>query len=256
MGLKPSPPLTRLRFSRAARLLLVAAAAADASAPSSAAAPPPKPCFGRLNSTFPFEEACFTLLHTGTDGLSLREYAAAAARGGVRLLAYNASASSVTYQNLLEIGSFNVIQYFTGPGNSRNEPLLTSRTVPLALRPPTRDNDSWLVWMALSPSKWPASKAPPVPLPKYGVALVPLGIDASAAGPLLIAVQRATSKSVAPQQADFDELCAKGYAAVATQLPGYAFDEASPLSPTHARYFSQLSSGPFDYECWLAVTKK
>ena len=220
-----------------------------------AAAPPAAPCYGRLNATFRFEEPCFEVLHNGTGGLSLREYPAAeAARGGVSLVAYNASASITTYQEALEMTGYYVIEYFVGPGNARNESLLASRTVPLALRPPTPEHNEWLGWMALAPSKWPAGKTPPAPT--YGIELLPLGMGAAAADPLLVAVLRVSS-SESPQPSDFDAACAKLEAGVAAQLPGYAVSKASPFTPTHARYFGyEFYEGPFDFECWVGVVKK
>ena len=70
-----------------ALLTTVVAAAATAAAAAAAAAPAVAPCFVLLNSTFRFVEACYTVLHNGTGGLSLREYPAAAASGGVTLVA-------------------------------------------------------------------------------------------------------------------------------------------------------------------------
>jgi hypothetical protein len=68
--------MTRRRALHAVVVVTAAAAAASA-----AAAPAAAPCFGLLNSTFRFEEACYTVLHNGTGGLSLREYPAKSAAG-------------------------------------------------------------------------------------------------------------------------------------------------------------------------------
>jgi len=230
-----------------ARLLLLASAAAAA---------PPAPCYGRLNSTFRFEEACFTLLHNGTGGLSLREYSAASARGGVTLVAYNASATITVYQEALELTTFYVIEYFVGFSNALNESLISSRTVPLLLRPPTPAHNLWLGAMALAPSEWPAGKKPPAG--RDGVELLPLSMAGpkAPAAPLLIAVQRAIFQQ-SPQPSDFDALCAKLKAGVKAQLPGYAVDDTSPFTFTHARYFGYEWYGPtFDSECWGGVVKK
>ena len=193
------------------------------------------------------------MLHNGTGGLSLREYPAAAARGGVTLVTYNASAAITIYQEALTEVSFYVIEYFVGPANARNESLLASRTVPLALRPPTPQHNEWLGFMALAPSEWPAGKTPPAAT--YGAQLLPLGMSGPKAGPVLLAVQRATS-SGSPQPSDFDALCAKLAAGIKAQLPGYELDATSPFTPTHARYYSYMWLGPYDYECWSGVVKK
>jgi hypothetical protein len=246
------PPLLRPLLVLA--ILGGAALAASTTNDESASAAAPTKCLGVLNSTFAFEEACFTLLHNGTGGLSLREYSAAAARGGVTLITYNASSAITVYQEALEETGYYVIEYFVGPVNARNESLLSSRTVPLALRPPTPQHDGWLGFMALAPSRWPAGKTPPAPI--YGAELLPLGLGGAAAGgPLLLAVQRATSES-SPQPADFDALCTELAAGVKKQLPGYEVDAASPFTFTHARYYGFAWLGPFDLECWCGVVKR
>jgi len=202
------------------------------------------PCYGRLNDTYKFEEVCYKQLFNGTDGFSLREYAS-----GATLVSYDASDAITVYQEALMETSFYVIEYFIGPGNALNKSLLSSRTVPLALRPPSAANPTWRGTMALAPSLWPAGKTPPKPA--YGVELLPLG----GKRPVLLAVQRA-STSQSPQPSDFDALCAGLRAAVASQLPAYAVDDASPFTPTHARYFGfEFFGQNYDYECWLGVKK-
>jgi hypothetical protein len=225
-------------------LLIVASSAAAESAP---------PCYGRLNVTYRFEEACFTLLRNGTGGFSLREYAADAAGGGVNLVAYDVPSSVTVYQEAIEMSAFYVIEYFNATGNAAGKKIESSRTVPLLFRPPTKAFDTWRGSMALAPSVWPAGKAPPAP--KYGAELVPLGMGA-APGPLLVAVQSLSSDQ-SPQPSDFDALCAKLKASVAKQAPGYAVDESSAYTYTHARYFGyEFYSGPFEIECWAGVVKK
>lgn len=207
------------------------------------------PCFGRLNETFPFEEVCYETIVNGTDGLELREYAAGAGAAAT-LVTFNASSAITTYQEALELTSFYVIDYFIGPGNALNKSLLSSRTVPLSLRPPSAANPSWRAAMALAPSHWPAGKTPPKP--GYGIELLPLGSGGGKQA-VRLAVQRASS-SQSPQPADFDALCARLRAAVAAQLPAYAVDDASPFSPTHARYFGFEYFGDlYEFECWMGV---
>ena len=94
--------MASLRWALAAvAFVIIASASADA-APADATIAPPAPCYGTLNSTFRYEEACYKVLHSGTGGLSLREYSAATARGGVTLVTYNASSSITIYQEALE----------------------------------------------------------------------------------------------------------------------------------------------------------
>lgn len=206
------------------------------------------PCFGRLNETVKFEEVCYVSLFNGTDGLQLREYAGDSA--SATLVSFNASSSITSYEEALELTTFYVIEYFVGPGNAQNKSLLSSRTVPLSLRPPSAANPAWRATMALAPSHWPAGKAPPKP--GYGIELQPLGGGKQT---VLLAVQRASSAQ-SPQPADFDALCARLRTAVGAQLPKYAIDDDSPFSPTHARYYGFEYYGTFEYECWLGVTAR
>lgn len=232
-----------------ARFYLLAYIIALLAAPASAE----KPCFGRLNSTFAFEEVCYKLLHNGSDGLQLREYAAGAGGGAAATLVTHSAGSAITvYQEALEITGYDVIDYFIRQSNAANKSLLASRTVPLALRPPSAANPEWLGFMALAPSQWPPGKAPPKPL--FGVALEPLG-GRGGKEAVLLAVQLASSDAGMPQPADFDALCARLRAAVAAQLPVYRVDDKSSFSPTHARYYGEMWIGEYDYECWLGVTK-
>lgn len=222
-----------------------------------AAAAAAKPCYGVFDATRPLEEACFTVLQNGTGGLQLREYDAASAAGGVTLATYSVPAAVTVYQEALEMATYYVIGYFTRTGatNDKNASLLTSRTVPLALRPPSPEHNAWLGFMALAPSVWPPGGSPAPPAPTYGVTLEPLGLRGGGAAPLALAVQRATSSSE-PQPSDFDALCAALRAGVAAQLPGWAVDAASPYTYTHARFFGFTWTGPYDYECIAGVTKQ
>ncbi len=136
--------MAALRFA-----IYAAAFALAASAPSAA------PCYGPFNHTFKLETPCFKVLAAAGD-LSVREFVG----GRLVTLVEKAIASSVTvYQEAVTIGTYDVLAYFLGALNSRNESLLASRTVPLVVRPPTPQHDDWLVRMALAPSLWPAARA-------------------------------------------------------------------------------------------------
>ena len=227
------------------------AAAALLSLAVSGGASAAAPCFGRLNDTFPFEEACFKVLYNGTDALQLREYAAGAGAAAT-LVTYNASNAITVYQEALEMTGFYVIDFFVGNANALNKSLLSARTVPLALRPPSAANPGWLGFMAAAPSMFPPGKALPKPL--YGIELAPLG-GRGGTEAVLLAVQRA-STSESPQPSDFDDLCANLRAGVTKQLPGYRVNEASVYTPTHARYFGfEFYGDSYEYECWVGVKK-
>jgi hypothetical protein len=237
-------------MARARNIRMLGAVAAAATATAAATAPA-APCYGRLNQTFAFEEVCYVSLFNGTDNLELREYAAGAGAAAT-LVTYNASSAITVYQEALEETAFYVIEYFIGNANVLNKSLLSSRTVPLALRPPSKTNPSWLGFMALAPSRWPQGKTPPKPT--YGVELTPLGGHGGKAA-VLLAVKRASARDT-PQPSDFDLLCSQLYAAVGAQLPGYAVDFSSVYTPTHARYYGfEFIGDSYSYECWLGVKK-
>lgn len=135
--------------------------------------------------------------------------------------------------------SFYVINFFV------NHSLTSSRTVPLTLRPPTPTHDAWVGGMALAPSLWPPASHPPPAI--YGVVVAPLGAFTFAS--LRAVVQQP------PQPNDFDALCTQLRAGVQQELPAWRIDEASPITPTHARYNGELWEGPWEIECWAGVTK-
>jgi hypothetical protein len=218
------------------RLLALAAAAAAASSAGALAAP--KPCFDRLNGE-PFETVCYRLLANASGGLlTVREYAGTDA--DAQLVTFAAPATVTVYQEALLMTGFYVIDYFT------NHSLLSSRTVPITLRPPTSAQKSeWVGQMALAPSQWPPAAQPPAP--DAPTALAPRGN-------VTLASLRETFQQ-SPQPSDFDGLCERLRAAVPSELPAWTVDEASPVSPTHARFFGEAFTGPWECECWVGVVK-
>jgi hypothetical protein len=209
------------------------------------------PCYGKLNYTFPFEEVCYQTIFNGTNGLSLREYSGASLEA--TLVTYNASASITTYQEALTLTTFYIIEYLIGGGNVQNKSLLEARTVPLVLRPPTTDNNDWLAFMALAPSKFPPKSHPPSPVPSYGVVLKPFGNKGST--PVTLAVQRA-DLTQDPQPSDFDDLCKKIESGIKSQLPTWKIDAASPYTYSHARYYTEIFFGSYwTCECVAEVVK-
>ena len=207
---------------------------------SAAASLAPKPCFDTLNGQ-PFETVCHkTLANASAAGgglLAVRAYAGASAKAFSVSAA--ASGSITVYQEALELTTFSVIEYFLNRSVGAD-----ARTVPLTLRPPTPHHDEWLAQMALAPSRWPPGSTPPAP-PYATIKVAPLGDVTLAA--LRVTVQES------PQPADFDALCARLRAAVPKELPAWTVDEASPVSPTHARYNGRDWTGPWLIECWLGV---
>jgi hypothetical protein len=220
----------RSQMRRPAALLFALVAAAAALAPT-------KPCLDTLNAQ-PFETVCHKTLANASGGLlTVRAYAGASAQA---FSVTSAASGAVTvYQEALELTTFGVLDYFTNRSST-----LSARTVPLTLRPPTPAHNEWVGQMALAPSKWPPGSKPPPP-PYAPTRVAPLG-------DVTLAALRATMQS-SPQPSDFDALCARLRAAVPKELPAWRVDEASPVSPTHARYFSQEWEGPWLVECWVGV---
>ena len=221
--------------SVAAFVVAASAAVVVASSGGAAGASSARPCFDSFN-TLPFETPCYTTLANASGGaLTVRAYDGADA--AARLVSYAAPASVSPYQEALMLTSFYVIDYFV------NKSLGASRTVPLTLRPPSTANAAWLAQMTLAPSKWPPASKPPVPLAP--TALVPRGKTTLAS--------LRTIFEQPPQPSDFDGLCAQLRAGVQVELKAWVVDDASPVSPTHARYYGELWDGPWEAECWVGV---
>ena len=200
-----------------------------------------KPCFDTFNGQ-PFETVCYKTLASanvsGGGALTVRAYEGADAEAHVVTSA--APGSVNPYQEALMLTSFYVIYYFT------NHSLAAARTVPLTLRPPTAGaNNAWVAQMALAPSLWPPGSTPPPPLAPTEV---------TPRGRATLAALRVTLQQP-PQPSDFDALCARLRAGVQAELPAWSVDEASPITPTPARYSGELWDGPWEVECWVGVAK-
>jgi hypothetical protein len=191
-----------------------------------------KPCYDTFNDA-PFETVCARTLANASGGLLVRESAGAFA------VTATVPASVTTYQEALMMGAFYVIYYFT------THALNSSRTVPFTLRPPTPAHNAWLARMALAPSLWPPSGPAPPASNASDVAVGPLGRATFAS--LRVVAQ------ASPQPEDFAALCEKLTAGVKKELPAWSVDEASPITPTHVRYFGELWTGPWEMECWVGV---
>lgn len=202
------------------------------------------PCYAPFNNLTVLETPCYTVEKRAGAALELRRYA-----GSEAFVAQsNASAQITTYQEALMMTSFYVIDYLTGD-NTRNKSLLSSRTVPLTLHPPTPNNNFWLGRMALAPSQWPPHSTPPAPRGALSqeIAIAPFG-----RGAILLASQRQQFTST-PQPSDYDALCTSLTGSLA--LLGAKLDASSPFSPTHAYYYGEDTINPaYDAECWLGVT--
>ena len=212
--------------------------------PSAVAAP----CYGPLNNLTQLETPCYKVIHTAATpreglALELREYA-----GGEAMVAESKAPNATIrdYTEALIMTSFNVINYFQGPGNTPNQPLLTSRTVPLTFHPPTSSRDFWVGRMALAPSLWPPHSKPPTPVKGESLELTPLG-----KGSFLLASIKKQFEGF-PLPPDVETMCATLESNLG--LLGATLDPDSIYSPAHAYYFEKENGGLDDVECWLGVT--
>jgi hypothetical protein len=201
-----------------------------------------KPCYDTFNGA-PFETVCARVVANASASgglLEVREFVGASAEAYA--VTVTVPASVTTYQEALMMGAFYVIDYFTAHG------LAASRTVPFTLRPPTPAGGPWLARMALAPSAWPpGGPAPPAPNAS-NIMLAPLGRATFAT--LRVVAQQP------PQPSDFDALCASLRAALQKELPAWRVDEASPITPTHARFDGELWTGPWEIECQVGVARR
>ena len=202
-----------------------------------------RPLLLDLFNTFQRETPCFKVLAAAGD-LSVREFVG----GRLVTLVEKALPSSITvYQEAETIGTYDVLAYFMGYYNAKNESLLASRTVPLVVRPPTPQHDDWVVRMALAPSQWPAARARVPPKPGNNLTLAPLGSG-------LVAVQYKLFE-LSPQPEDLAALC-KALGANLAALGGWAVDAASPATFSYAFYSGwKYYNGPWDVECWAGVVR-
>ncbi len=206
------------------------------------------PCYASFNNATLLETPCYRVekrasLPSGFS-LELRRYTGAEAL----MVQSNASAQITTYQEALMMTSFYIIDYFTG-GNAANQSLLSSRTVPLTLHPPSSARLFWLGRMALAPSVWPPHSKPPAPPApeQQELTIAPLG-----SGTVLLASIHKQFTST-PQPSDFDSLCASLFNNLG--LLSATLDPASLYSPAHAYYYGEDAINPlYDAECWLGVT--
>lgn len=201
----------------------------------------PAPCYASFDNKSLLETPCYDVLLSDGEGFEVRNYSSGS---DVTLVSYDISNSTGIDPKLADYyGAYYVICYFMGGCNTKNESLLTSRTVPLVLRPPSATRDNYIEHMALAPSSWPVSRKPPTPTNNVTLDVL---------GDVLLASLHIQA-SVMPQPSDYDATCADLVEHV-QKNGNYAIDEASPFTFSHARYFGWVPEGElFDYECWAAV---
>ena len=99
--------------------------------------------------------------------------------------------------------------------------------------------------MVVAPSLYPTRAG--LPAPTQGVQLADVPSDGS-----LRLASLHVEFSQAPQPNDFNATCTQ----LSTRLQelDILVDYSSPVTPTHAYYFTRdLTGGPWSFECWMAV---
>ena len=192
-----------------------------------------------LDVNLPVETVCYNVTEALGSGLEVREYTHNATAA-----VYNIGAAVTVYQEAQNIGAYCVLGYFVGYTNAKNESLVNARTVPLTLRTNTGAHPGWVGSMVVAPSLYPTRKD--LPTPTYGVelAFVP------DAGSRYIASLRKQFQE-SPQLEDFEAVCSQLEARLTKA--GVKINKESATTPTHAYYWSRFWTGPWDFECWVAV---
>jgi hypothetical protein len=204
--------------------------------------PAAEKCTALLDGSVPVETLCYSVIESH-GALQLRHYNVSSATA----VTYDVAAGVTIYQEAQTEAAFYVLGYFTGECNAANKSLApAARTVPLVLRTNTGESPGWVGSMIVAPSLYPTPLR--LPVPKYGVKLEP--VAGSGPGALRLASLR-TQFQQSPQPSDFEAVCAQLTARLAKL--GIKVDAASGLTPSHAYYFSREWTGPWDFECWVAV---
>ena len=122
------------------------------------------------------ESPCYSVVGQLPQNVQLRKYAPAIDNFAT-VISANVSAALQPWINGLEITANHMFEYFTGPGNSKNESLTAYLTAPLMFRPAggkTPDASPWFVDMVLQPSVWGRDSQPPGPSRGF-VQVLPFG---------------------------------------------------------------------------------
>ena len=230
-----------LAVAGAACLLLVSRA--EAAAPLLPEAPPAR-CHAPYGTYAKrLESVCFDVLAAGA---------------GVEVRDFTRSANVSVVSNVLDsvFGSFGsalfafgaIAEYFTGD-NLELRNISYARTNPLIVLPNRTSDPSWVVAMAIAPSRFPDPLKVPAPASGAVVTVHPLSVDLSA--PL---ASRHEQLPAPATQADFEQ-CAADLVAALPNVDGgrFKYDPLGYWSPTFAFYYGNLEQKTFDIECWVQV---
>lgn len=212
----------------AAPLLLATLAAAGLAAPC--AAPP------GIVPAVP-ESLCYKeLVPTNPSGVSIRQYTAPLnatfASGG----------ANGAYPGGVQGSIASILSYFSGANDDQRN-ILSARTVPLLVIPPTR-SPYWSAFLEVSPTQFPDSFL--IPRPLRGVTLS--SVNDNIGGTLMASFQYNTTGF--PYIENVQEAC--GVIQNSTLPSGYAINTSHPFSPTYVFYNGQ-GDAQYTSECWMAV---
>ena len=183
------------------------------------------------------EGLCYKeLVPTNPSGISIRQYVGSAnatfASGGANGAFPSGVQSSIA----------SVISYFSG-ANDEQRNILSARTVPFAVTPPTR-SPSWAAFMEISPTQFPDDFL--IPRPNRGMSLSHVNDNI---GDTLMAVFPFNTTGF-PYLETIQEAC--GVIQNSTLPSGYAVNASHPFSPTYVFYNGQADAA-YTSECWMAV---
>ena len=215
---------------RAAAPLLVLASLAAAGVAAPCAAPP------GIVPALP-ESLCYhTVVPTNPSGVSIRQYTAPLNA------TFASSGANGAYPGGVQSSVASIISYFSGANDDQRN-ILSARTVPFAILPPTR-SPYWAAFMEVSPTQFPDNFLIPTPLRGVGLSRVNDNIGNT----LIAAFQYNTSGF--PYIENVQEAC--GVIQNSTLPSGYAVNTSHPFSPTWVFYNGQGDAN-YTSECWMAV---
>lgn len=205
-------------------------------APSALAAPHP-PC-AAPHGIIPAvpESMCSTVVvaRNKTSGVAVRSYGLPASE----TLVTDFTPPNFPYNEVLNISISNILLYLQ-VANAAGSNLLSSRTVPITIRPPGSNPEGWLISMMISTANFPDPARIPTPN-NFEMHLEPVGARLFAA--------LAFDTTELPSEDLFKAKCAE----LAQGVPEGYTSVSDGWSPTYVLY-SPRDATRWTNECWLQV---
>jgi hypothetical protein len=185
------------------------------------------------------EALCYKeIVPVNPSGITIRQY------GGSANSTLVSSGANGVFPQGVQSSIASIISYFAG-NNDEQRNILSARTVPFAILPPTR-GPYWSAFLEVSPTQFPDNFLIPRPNPNQGVSL---SLVNDKLGDTLIA-SFAFNTTGFPYLENIQEAC--GVIQNSTLPSGYAVNASHPFSPTYVFYNGEAATN-FTSECWYAV---